>query len=127
MSIEQLLVFLVLVGLPLLRAIRAALEKRRQPSPEPMRDAPGEPASYWPSAPEPSAPEPPAPRPPVAGPTVYTSIAPPPAREEPNRPSPSPRHAAPRRRPALVQRDRESLRRAVVLMTVFGPPRALDR
>jgi hypothetical protein len=144
MSIEQLLVFLILVGLPLIRALRAALEKRRQTSPELPRDArdardapdapdaPDELASYWPPAPEPPAPEPPAPeppapRPPVAVPTVYTSIAPPPPREEPDRPPPPPRHASFRRRAAWVPRDQESLRRAVVLMTVFGPPRALDR
>jgi hypothetical protein len=138
MSIEQLLVFIILVGLPLVRALRAALEKRRQRSPELMsdtrdtrdahdtHDAAEEPASYWPPAPEQRAPEPPAPRP-VAMPTVYTSIAPPPPREAPVRPAPPPRPAATRRRAPLVPRAREGLRRAVALMAVFGPPRAQDR
>ena len=130
MSLEQLLVFLILVGLPLIRALRAALEKRRQTSHGLPREAPDEPASYWPPTPEPPASEPPAPPPPVALPTVYTSIAAPPPREEPVRPPPPPpppRLAAPRRRAALVPRDREGLRRAVALMAVFGPPRAQDR
>jgi hypothetical protein len=133
MSFEQLIVFLLLVGIPLIRALRAALEKRREASHPARASDAGEPALDVPSL-EPLGPWPPIALPPVHPPSAPAPPPPPepapralaPVREESARRAPPSRHTS-RRPTAMIPRDRESLRRAMVMMTVFGPPRSLER
>jgi hypothetical protein len=134
---EQLLVLIIAAVALLARFLRRAPAPREddtvssQPTPEPY--FPEDEERVWPPPSRPVELPRPAPRP------MRTRPAPPPP-ELPRRPAPAPAppvlaSARPRvksgfvpRRPpwlAPVARDRSALRRAIVLMTVFGPPRAL--
>jgi hypothetical protein len=113
-----------------------------------------EPPVYQPPVYQPPVHQPPVHQPPVYQPPVYQQRVPVPpvhpapvyAHEVPSLPqraaaAPTPRRperktqkpkllparAEPRLRSSVVPRDRKSQRRAMVLMAVFGPPRALDR
>jgi hypothetical protein len=87
---------------------------------------------------EPAPPFPPLPERPVHADPVYLPrastppprepSAPAPRRPDPPAPTKPPAPARPEfpRRTGLVFTDRESMRRAMVLMAIFGPPRAMD-
>ncbi|HEX6276161.1 MAG TPA: hypothetical protein VFZ53_24135 [Polyangiaceae bacterium] len=137
MSIEQLIVLVIFVLAPLLQTLRAALQKKREASQAtPVENE--EPPPYWPTAPEPLAPPPPVHTRPVTTPPVRT----PPARipravssasVSPHEVEPPARQRSRPHRPAvlmptgLIPRDRQSLRRAMALVAILGPPRSLDR
>ena len=134
MSLEQLIVLFILVGLPLIRALRAALEKRRQAGHPAQHEEVDEPVFYVPPVPEPPARYPvfeaPPEAPPVEAPVVrpeFGVTAPSRRHEEPVRHPPVPSRSHRRPPAASIPRDRATLRHAMVLMTIFGPPRALDR
>jgi hypothetical protein len=130
MSFEQLLLLVVLVLLPLLQGIaerRRDTNATRSPETLPDDDELGpEPASGLL-------------QPPQAEPPSSHRVAPRPARlprtERPRRAMAQPARHVPRRMSSAgrsrlreaVPRDRENLRRAMLLVEILGPPRALDK
>jgi hypothetical protein len=154
LSIEQIVLFLLVIGLPLVRSIAGLIRKRNLSSPE-ADAAPSENEQEpswlrgqndnlpWSRSAE-EEPIPPAPRvtvrpapwdvPKVVAPlrpSVWQMpVAPvekpgPPAARKKQLQPPIPRPSA---SSVLrqIQRDQVGLRRAIVLMAVFGPPRAID-
>jgi len=124
MRLEALLVLALVIGLPLLERL---LERRRSRRPAP--DAPR------PRMPKAKAKPKPTPRPPghpppatVAAKKVRVEAAPVPSEVPAQRPVRAPARA-PRQPvpPPSARMNRSDLRRAVVLMTVLGPCKALDR
>jgi hypothetical protein len=131
MSIEQLIVLIIFVVIPLIQALRRTREKQREPDFETEADPSHEPLAHWPPAAEPVFRPPP--------PEYQPPVVPPPARAVPREARPArrpagpvarnperPGHLAALRRLGLSPNDHQSLRRAMVLMAIFGRPRALD-
>jgi hypothetical protein len=155
LSPEQIVLFLLVIGLPLLKSIAGVIRKRNLSSPEAdaaPRDNEQEPSWLrgdneklpWSRSTE-EKPIPPAPPvtirlalwevPKVVAPlrhavwqtpaaSVERPVPPAPARKK----QPQPPIARPLASSLLrqIQRDQAGQRRAIVLMAVFGPPRAID-
>ena len=128
MTIEQLLIFALLLGFPLIqRLVRAlqrgragtgdAIQRRPQPAAARVPPIPHAPPQAAPAAPDPVPPppavQPAAPPPPHGRPVTARAV-------HARRPEPS---RAPSRRRTIARTD---LRRAVILMTILGPCRALQ-
>ena len=154
-SLEQIVLFFLLIGLPLLRSVMGLMRKRNLSSPEAdaARSA-NEQQTSWvrgqgdklpsrssddksiPSAPPVTLRLAPWEVPQVAPPTLRKSVWPIAAApvEKPASPSPPRKRQLPlpSSRPSAssvlrqIPRDQIGQRRAIVLMAVFGPPRAID-
>ena len=123
MSIENIIILILLVVLPLLQAAgrwlnnQRAMRLQRGMAPDATADSnqleQTEPSSDWR----------------IAEPAVFPppSAVPPPAPPEPPPTARAARPAPPRaaRRHYVLPRDREGLRRAQALAIILGPPRAL--
>lgn len=130
MTIEQLIVLFLFVVVPLIQAAREALAKRRASHAE-REEEEVESTPFPPLVPEPPVYVPP-PRP-TWKPEVVVAPPPRPVRAEAPRPPRAPVAPAKPRpvrpQPAsslFIASDPNDVRKAIVAMTVLGPPRALD-
>jgi len=126
---EQFLVFLLFLSILLLQLLARVVKSRRGSGPERTTSRDDvEAESAWPAPVEPQAP----PAPHAAAPPYPFFHAPPPAPVAISRPAPpraAPRAAVRSKDPMglrLALRDKAGLERAVALMAILGPPRALD-
>jgi hypothetical protein len=143
MSIEQLLVLIVFLVIPLIQSLFGRRSKRRSGEAEPEEQADLEELVFGRKKPPAVRYEPP---PPSAPPTLpkpeptLVRVAPRVVPEIESAPTPSPaaparplsalgakQRAQSRHLSRLLPRDVEGLRRAILLAEVLGPPRSLDR
>lgn len=121
MSMEQALIFLVLIAVAFMQVLKRALHARhtQQSSFEPDDAGPWEPTIEIEPPPPPRPVAPPVTMPPAPAATSTRAAR-----------SPQVRPVEPERtaRGAIGDRrlDRPELRRAIVMMTILGPPRSLD-
>lgn len=135
MSLEQLLFIALFVLVPLVRALAERRNKQREAEAEELfetlasAEVPRDTGFDPPAWPAPAFPPPaptPATAPPVRQPLLTSPL--PPETEAMPRPLPSPARSlrtARARTLAAVPRDRAELRRAFLLIEIFGPPRGL--